>query len=283
MRKRINRRMENLSNREVLYFLVGLTIVLSAFSLVMNKGFTWEWWSDWSQNFSTEMLGAIATFWLFELIVSTRQEKERLIREMGSDDNATAKNAIAALRDKGWLYDGALRYKFLDGANWEKAFLAKANLRGAFLRRGLLRDAILRNANLESADLGNANLKRAKLQSANLQNGLLYSTNLIGADLSNANLQGVDFLLPPNFRGANLKNAALRWARIGPQPLEMDEGTILPDGTRWNPDTDFARFTDPDHPTYWEPPHKWDPISREEVQWLAIQDDIKEKFLKPLP
>jgi len=34
---------------------------------------------------------------------------------------------------------------------------------------------------------------------------------------------------------------------------KLAEHTTLPDGTRWKPDTDLARFTDPDHPDFWRP------------------------------
>jgi uncharacterized protein YjbI with pentapeptide repeats len=49
-----------------------------------------------------------------------------------------------------------------------------------------------------------------------------------------------------NLGGANLQGAILKRANL-------DEFTILPDGTKWTPDTDMARFTDPDHPDFWRP------------------------------
>ena len=54
------------------------------------------------------------------------------------------------------------------------------------------------------------------------RHGWLYDGSLQGADLLGANLQGARF-----------------------------DYTTLPDGTKWIPDTDMTRFTDPDHPDFW--------------------------------
>lgn len=45
-------------------------------------------------------------------------------------------------------------------------------------------------------------------------------------------------MIMANLQGANLLAA---W---------FDEDTVLPDGTKWVPDTDMERFTDPDHPDF---------------------------------
>ena len=34
---------------------------------------------------------------------------------------------------------------------------------------------------------------------------------------------------------------------------QFDEQTILPDGTNWTTQTVIARFTDPQHPYFWQP------------------------------
>ena len=44
--------------------------------------------------------------------------------------------------------------------------------------------------------------------------------------------------------GAYVWRANLRDAR-------PDSITPLPDGTKWTPDADLTRFTDPDHPDFW--------------------------------
>jgi hypothetical protein len=50
-------------------------------------------------------------------------------------------------------------------------------------------------------------------------------------------------------RCADLSGANLRRVILGMVPLDTD--TTLPDGTKWTPDTDMARFTNPDRPDFW--------------------------------
>ena len=170
-----------------------------------------EDWKGLGLNLATELIGAVATYSLFELFIGRREaiesEKARLIAELGSSVNDVAVAAADRLGQRGWLYDGSVRRKRLYLANLEGANLWMADLEGADLRRANLEKAILRWANLKGADLQEANLKRVDLRDADLE----------WADL----------------RGANL------------------EGATLPDGTEWTPDTDMARFTDPHHPDFW--------------------------------
>jgi hypothetical protein len=109
----------------------------------------------------------------------------------------------------------------LSGVNLWFAELQGANLRGANLKR-----AALEGANLQGAELDYANLKGAELEGANLQEANLFYANLQGAELVGANLELAQF----------------------------DTSTTLPDGTRWRPDTDLSRFTDPEHHDFWRPP-----------------------------
>jgi hypothetical protein len=37
---------------------------------------------------------------------------------------------------------------------------------------------------------------------------------------------------------------------------------VLPDGTRWTPDTDMERFTDPQHPAFWRSDNRHSPAHR---------------------
>ena len=99
------------------------------------------------------------------------------------------------------------------------------DLHGANLRGANLKGAALEGANLQEAELDYANLKRAELVGANLQ----------GANLDYANLQGAELA------GAHLERAT------------FEASTTLPDGTRWNPEADLSRFTDPDHLDFWRP------------------------------
>jgi len=212
----ITRRISNLSNRQILFILVFILTVPSIIgSAIANPHNTdGEWLSGLLQNFGTEMAGAIATFLLFELIVGNRQEKERLIRVFGSQDNAIAKHAIEELRAHGWLEDGSLY-----GAN-----LRRANLQGTVLIGANLQGTVLIGANLQRANLWDANLQGANLRDANLQRANLWNANLQGTNLRDANLQGA----------------------------KLDTNTILPDGSKCTEDTDMERFTSPEHKDFWK-------------------------------
>ena len=138
--------------------LIGIFIGVILFSdeshLIKNKGY-------WTNVF-TEVLGIIATIAVLNRFAerrATRQEKRRLILQMGSPDNATAIEAVRILRSEGWLEDGSLKGAYLDSANLEGA-----NLYGANLER-----VSLSFANLKEATLAESNLKRASLNSADLQ------------------------------------------------------------------------------------------------------------------
>jgi hypothetical protein len=217
-------------------------------------------WRGLALNLVTEVAGAAMTYTLFELFIgriekheteSEAEKKERearkadLIAQMGSNVKDVAIAAAEELQRHGWLYDGSLRGANLSRtnlqgailfkANLQRAYLGIANLQGANLYRADLQGASLSGANLQEADLLQANLQRADLRGANLQRAYLNWVKLQGAYLVQANLQGA-FLLQANLQGA-----------------EFDEDTILPDGTKWTPGTDMARFTHLDHPDFWRP------------------------------
>jgi hypothetical protein len=105
------------------------------------------------------------------------------------------------------------------GANLHMARLQGANLSGADLYH-----ACLRSARLEKANLSHADLRRADLQYARLNGADLRESDLSKADLSAADLTGV-----------LLRDASLTGAKF-------DEFTTLPDGRKWTPDTDLARY-----------------------------------------
>ena len=200
-------------NQTVLLLLVLLALMTSLLSAVDNvKEFGLndpEWRSGWLQNFSTEMFGAIATFAVFELLVGRRREKQTLIRQLGSKDNATAINAAEELRAAGWLTDGSLKGANLQMANMEEAYLPSANLAGVNLR----------SANLAGADLSSANLQGAFLRLANLAEANLIHANLRGAYLGDANLQGA------KFAGILFGNYYC---------VTIDATTTLPDGNKFD-------------------------------------------------
>jgi hypothetical protein len=140
--------------------------------------------------------------------------KKKLIAALGSQDGRITLDAMYWLGQYGWLSDGTLKDATLTQADLNEAALQEADLRGV----------ILDGANLYSADLFKANLESASLIKADLRETYLYGTNLLKANLRDANLKGAMF----------------------------DEKLILPDGTHWTEATDMTRFTDSNHPDFWD-------------------------------
>ncbi|MEM9955053.1 MAG: pentapeptide repeat-containing protein [Chloroflexota bacterium] len=225
------------SNWTVLWVLIIFTLSTSIGSAVINNtGADVEWWSGWLQNFSTEMMGAIATFFLFELIIEARKrredqlsqlnkEKADIIIQMRSKDNATALSAIERLRSNNWLQDGSLINANLEGANLQGANLSGANLKGVRLDGANLEGADLSDANLERANLNKANLKKAKLFKANLSRTKSEFVQMVGANLVNANLEGAYlngcFLQSARLSSAKLEKAYLSYALLQGAELTM--------------------------------------------------------------
>lgn len=132
-------------NRAILSILIGVAVIslfISLLSHIVSGDVNLFVWVDGAfQNMGTEIIGAIVTFGLFDLVVGVRNEKKNLIMMMGSPDNTTALKAVAQMRTKGWEYDGSLK-----GAE-----LARANLEGAYLRNARLPDSTsyLTDTNME--------------------------------------------------------------------------------------------------------------------------------------
>ena len=214
------------ANNQWLFVIIGYVIGLLTFPLLQE---TVTNLAGLLSGFVPEAVGIGFTVIFIDRLNQQREEKrrikdlqERLVREAGSPVNNVAVHAIKELNNHGWLRgdDGVLQ-----GAN-----LNRADLQGADLSFANLKGANLLGANLEGANLGNTNLRNVNLKGANLK----------GANLWGANLKGIDF----------------EYARF-------DEKTILPDtkydwasktlDKYWTPETDMTRYTDPNHPDFWQP------------------------------
>jgi hypothetical protein len=239
--------------------LVGLGVLVGAALIAGDEGF-------WMNGY-TELLSIGVTVFVLDLLARRREErreeaqyKARLIRELGSRVHDVAVNAAEELRRHGWLVDGSLQGALLRGASLEGAHLWGAHLSGASLWRANLSGASLYAANLSGADLYSTNLSGANLTDANLSGANLTDANLSGADLRFANLSGA-VLIGADLSGANLYRANLDGANLVKADISgayllgatLDENTILPAYTKWTPDADITRFTDPTHPDFWRP------------------------------
>lgn len=156
----------NIWNFLVIFMLVAVTGLALYQSALDNGNLDPVWWSGMWQNFATEMIGAILTFALFEMLINANNRQEALLRQMASKDNATAVNAVNELRASGYLFDGTLQHKIF----------AEANLSGANLMDANLAEVRFRSANLSSTNLVGANLKGADLRYANLEGAVLNKT-----------------------------------------------------------------------------------------------------------
>jgi hypothetical protein len=261
----------NLDRLDIL--VLGVLIGLFAGAVGMSLYFHFssvglaDWLDSVLQNTGTEMFGAFLTFALIEVMLRKRreqdaenraieQEKERLILQMGSPDNTFAVEAARILKARGWGFkeDTTLHGANLQEANLQGANLEGASLHGAIFLRANLPEASLYGANLRGAVLMRTNLHRAFLVAANLHWANLQEANLQEANLQGANLQGAILL------GANLQGVRLSSDFFG--NANYDRETTLPDGSKWTPDTDLTRFTNPDHPDFWRSDKEWSPAFR---------------------
>lgn len=233
---------------------------------------------DASDSFSVDVLfpevfGIVTTVGVLGWLANRRAQRDleaQLLRRIRSSVRDVAVAAIEELRYLGYFDRDRNTFKGmnLSGAKWTEAALGGANLEGVDLTGADLQRANLVFANLAGANLLWVNLQRADLWGASLRDAVMVEASLQGAQLTGANLTEA------NLRSANLQRAALMIANLQRAELvgtalqgaslmeadlqgaelagaEFDETTRLPDGSKWKPGTDLARFTDPDHPSFW--------------------------------
>jgi len=170
----------------------GIVALLVLVSVYLFTGTLQGFWV----NVATEIIGIALTIVFIDYYYRQREEKElkeRLIREMGSSDNADALKAVGELRSHGWLQDGSLAGKNFVYANLDNANLILANFENCFFGSASFRNAILHSANLKNAHLHNTDFRSASL----------FGVNLEGATLQNAKIKQT------KFRGTNLHNSDL--------------------------------------------------------------------------
>lgn len=152
----------------------------------------------------------------------------------------------------------------LENVNLEEANLFNANLYRADLSGSNLTGSNLGFANLSKAVLWNINLANADLKYADLTNASLFIANLDSVNFTNSNLSKI-ICSQTIFTNTNLQNSNLTGAMLS--NIKFDEKVILPDAKHagedaygnpiydkyWTPDTDMTRYTDPNHPHFWQP------------------------------
>ena len=237
-------------------FLLGILALLLGYvrySAPDGGSFDWEtFWKDFHANITTE-LGSIAiTVFIVDRLAArrdkqrdTRELKDRLVREAGSQSNELAKNAVFEMNKRGWLratgkwsfqphsllIDGDLRDADLRNARFgydrlnNKGHKGRHDLHGVGFVNANLEAAFLHHTDLQGADFSAANLKNANLFDAWLQDANFFCADLSGADLGHTKLKGALFWRT-NLIGANLRDAKLDGAIIF--DCSIDETTRLP-------------------------------------------------------
>ncbi len=256
----------------VILAVIAVLLIIGGFNAAARTDFG-QFMADFYVRGGTEVLSIAITVLIINGLNRRRAVNERkrtLILQMSSPYRGIAREAARMLAVEGWLRDGALREAHLIGANLSEALLESADMVGALLGNANLSKAHLMEADLTGAYLMDANLEKAYLYQANLANAYFVNTKLAGADLVSANLAGAHlyqadltgaYLEHANLAGANLENAVLGGADlenanlrgVNLENVQFDEMTTLPDSSNWASYTDMARFTDPNHPEFWQP------------------------------
>ncbi len=214
----------------------GLLILAAVVILVGSLGqhpgldpftFIKKTFDDFYANVGTELASIAITVLIIDRMHRLRDdenERAALILQMGSPDHAFAIEAVRMLAAQNWLKNGTL-------AN---AHLVHADLEGVNLQDVALSGARLALANLRHAKLTRADLSHAYLKGANLQSACLRGADLRGANLNDVNLIDAYF----------------------DEATRVDTETILPDCTYWEEGNDITRYTNPQHPDFWQPKHR---------------------------
>jgi len=248
-------------------------IVLLALSLLtgfvgyVNQHPTFEpgvFLADFYANISTEFASIATTVLIIDTLnrrretrQAERSEREELVRKLGSKVNEVSRQAAEDLRARRWLSDGSLQEIDLRAANLENADLYRADLQGANFQFAMLKNASLKKANLVGADFSRTKAWGAKCYKADLRAANFTDSRLYRADFTSADLQQADFtdavleganLTEANLRGAVFVNTVFLTDKASPETV-----TLLPDGSKWTPNSDMSRFTDPEHAEYWCP------------------------------
>jgi hypothetical protein len=194
---------------------------------------TRDWWGA-LLNLGPELIGAVVTYALFEVFIGSKakeeEQKRRLIEEAEKEKARLIQEMGSKIRDV-----AVAAAEKLDQRGW--------------LRDGSVRQVVLMDANLEGMAALHADLWNAYLINVNLQHAFLPAANLQAAFLGRTKLQGA-YLVDANLLGAYVRTT------------EFDEETGLPDSTKWTPNTDMARFTDPEHPDFWRSDNPHSPAYR---------------------
>ncbi len=220
----------------ILAFLVGILGYFNERELLYLTGTAKQILKYLSANVSTELASLAITILFVDMLYQHREmerEKRRLILQMGSPDNAFAREAVRALTSRGWLRDGSLKGAHLSGANLQEADLKEAVLQEVNLGFANLQDAALDGADLWGSDLQFVDLQRASLINTNLQEVNLVEADLRWAIIGYSNLQGAKLRL-----ALHLEDATIYGVRYSNTTTWPEGFTPPPDAVNVDAETD---------------------------------------------
>lgn len=229
--------------------------------------------SAFLENLVPEAVGIFFTVAIIERFATNRNRenlKTRLLNESKSSANGIAVNALNWLRREGWINQNTFQGNSLTNMNWQGAYVAELDLSYAILHRtnfshtrttyiiedvSINKPIIMHHADLWQTDLRNctlrgADLRHTKLIETNLQKAYLWQANLQDADLQGADLRYTN-LNEANLTGVNLQDVIFNEFTVLPDAQYIDETNTFTN--YWTPETDMRRYTDTNHPNFWQP------------------------------
>lgn len=156
----------NIHNVALLLLLVSLAV--GTFGYLLENGIMFDLMtlnSDFYANISTELLSISITVLVIERLIRKREEtelKRQLVRELKSNDNATALRALEELNAHDWSRHGAIRRAHLLRANFKNGYLKNVDLSYTWMRDANFENAYMQGTKLRGAVLVGVNLKGAK-------------------------------------------------------------------------------------------------------------------------
>ncbi|MBA4384192.1 MAG: hypothetical protein C0410_05605 [Anaerolinea sp.] len=223
-----------LPKRSTWYRLIIILIILSAAIVSTLAGVLRN--GDWPSlliNLGTGLGGSLLTYLLLESLIGRMlvrdESKARLVRELGSRDNADALKAAREIVDNGWHKDGALRNMILEHANLDYVELHQADLTKSMISGSSFRHAIFNYATFIGAVLHNTDFTCADFFSADLR-----EVDFIGERWYRRGFfreHGVTNLAGARFNRVDLSNCQISMEQLA--SLESLEDATMPDGRKW--------------------------------------------------
>ena len=158
-----------------------------------------------------------------------RNERKRVLAQLGSLSNEFALDAVRLARTEGWLMEGEVRGSDLQRARLANSDLSEADLTEVNLRYADLRAADLTHAQLVGADLTGANLAGADLRWANLTNAQLGWANLRDTRLQGALTEGADAAyaaVDDDFEALTTLNGGIEGGHLSPEQVVLIRTTF---------------------------------------------------------